>query len=67
MKKAWQFYYEEYLDNLSNDVNEELDARLKELLTSEQFETIQELLAQTEAKIEESAFEAGFKCGSCSK
>ena len=63
MKKAWKFYYEEYLDKSRNDVNEELDALLKELLSDDEFETVQELLANVEATIEEDAFKAGFQCG----
>ena len=67
MKKAYELYYEEYLDKSRNDVNEELDAMLKKLLSDDDFDAVQEILADVEAKIEESAFEAGFKCGSCSK
>ena len=63
MKKSYEFYYEDYLDKSRNDVNEELDALLKELLSGDEFETVQELLANVEAAIEEDAFKAGFQCG----
>lgn len=61
MKKAYEFYYEEYLDKSRNDVNEELDAMLKKLLSDDDFDAIQSILADVEAKIEESAFKAGFQ------
>lgn len=61
MKKAYEFYYEEYLDKSRNDVNEELDAILKKLLSDDDFDAVQAILADVEAKIEESAFKAGFQ------
>ena len=61
MKKTYEFYYEDYLDKSRNDVNEELDALLKRLLSGDEFDAVQELLADTEAKIEEVAFKAGFQ------
>lgn len=63
MKKAYEFYYEEYLDKSRNDVNEELDAILKKLLSDDDFDAVQAILADVEAKIEESAFKAGFQYG----
>lgn len=61
MKKAYELYYEEYLDKSRNDVNEELDAMLKKLLSDDDFDAVQAILADVEAKIEESAFKAGFQ------
>lgn len=63
MKKAYEFYYEEYLDKSRNDVNEELDAMLKKLLSDDDFDAVQAILADVEAKIEEAAFKAGFQYG----
>lgn len=63
MKKAYELYYEEYLDKSRNDVNEELDAMLKKLLSDDDFGAVQVILADVEAKIEESAFKAGFQYG----
>lgn len=72
MKKAWEYFYEEYLDKSKNDVNKELDAKLEKvhkLLDEIQanLAEINDLIGSSEASIEEAAFEAGFKCGSESK
>lgn len=63
MKKAYELYYEEYLDKSRNDVNEELDTMLKKLLSDDDFDAVQAILADVEAKIEESAFKVGFQYG----
>ena len=71
MKKAWQFYYEEYLAKTTNSTDKELDAKLEKVnrLIAEiesDIEEIKNLIADSEASVSEEAFEAGFKCGSAS-
>lgn len=74
MKKAWQFYYEEYLattTTTTNNADKELDARLEKItkLVAEiesDIEEIKNLIADSEAAVSEEAFEAGFKFGSAS-
>ena len=67
MKKAWQFYYEEYLAKTTNSTDKELDAKLEKVnrLIAEIESDIEEI-ADSEASVSEEAFEAGFICGSAS-
>ena len=71
MKKAWKFYYEEYLATTTNNADKELDARLEKItkLVAEiesNIEEIKNLIADSEAAVSEEAFEAGFKFDSAS-
>lgn len=51
MKKAYELYYEEYLDKSRNDVNEELDTMLKKLLSDDDFDAVQAILADVRLEI----------------
>lgn len=67
MKKLCQLSYENFLENNTtpeiDDLNKQIDGKLKQLLPPEAFEEIYNLTAELQGLIEEHAYQAGFMAG----
>ena len=68
MKKTlWQQSYENFLENNTTpeiiDLNQQIDSKLKTILSIEAFDEIYDLTAKIQGLTEENAYRAGFMAG----
>lgn len=67
MKELWRLAHEEFVDKSTNpeiqELNSQIDGKLRELLSEEDFDEIDNLNGLLQSLIDQHSFKAGFEWG----